>query len=101
MKPFIKRLKEADIINRIQNKFFIKIGLFYSSEFPEEVAIREIEPLYYKKQVDINDARLLEEYAIKHRGKEHYSKNILPRLKNNDRFKGFAIIDREENEVAY
>ena len=101
MKMFIKKFKDQDIINRIQNKFFIRIGLFTSLNTNFEIQTRQLDTNYFKKQVDSSDELLLKEYANKHRGKNHYQKNILPRLRNENGFKGFAVIDQKKNKIAY
>ena len=101
MKKFIKKLKDRDLINRIQNKFFIRIGLFVSSGIESEIKPRKIERNYIKKEIQIKDEILLKEYASKYRGQYHYQKNILPRLQQETRFKGFAVIDQITNEIAY
>jgi ribosomal protein S18 acetylase RimI-like enzyme len=101
MKIFLNRLKEKDIINRIQNKFFIRIGLFKSSNISGSIPSREIDNIYAKKQINFLDERLLKEYASKHRGNNHYEENILPRLTNHNRFKAFGVIDMEKDEIAY
>ena len=101
MKIFLNRLKEKDIINRIQNKLFIRIGLFQTDAISGAATRQEIDPIYSKKRMDILDERLLKEYATKHRGQNHYEMNILPRLINPDRFEGFGVIDLEKDEIAY
>lgn len=101
MKAFINKIKDKDLINRLQNKFFIKIGLFISSNIEHNSKIRKLDNNYIKKEVDINDEELLKEYSAKHRGQYHYIKNILPRLQQENRFKGFAVIDLINNKIAY
>tara|TARA_B110000967_G_C18901733_1_gene576028 strand:- start:8007 stop:8615 length:609 start_codon:yes stop_codon:yes gene_type:complete len=101
MRTFIKRLRDKDLINRIQNKFFIKIGVFSFSRIEGEGKIRKIGDNYLKKQIDISDEILLKDYAIKHRGQNHYQKNIFPRLEQKNRFKGFIVLDKIKNEIVY
>jgi len=93
--------KGRDLLNRIQNKFFIRIGLFVSSSIRSELKIRKLNKNYIKKEIGIGDELLLKGYAMKHRGLNHYQQNIFPRLQQKNRFKGFAVLDKIENEIVY
>ena len=98
----MRKLKGNDLKNRIQNKFFIRLGLYVFSDF-KTLIIRQIkiDSRYKKKEVSIQDKDLLERYSKNYRGKDHFRKNILPRVKDSDKFKGFAIIDTNNSEIAY
>lgn len=97
----LSKIKNSDILNRILNKIYIKIGLFVFLEIESQSLDKEVDSYYVKKILDVDDKILLMDYASKYRSNSHYIKNILPRIEQENRFKAFAVIDELKNEIAY
>jgi len=94
---FISNVKK--ILSKVQNKIYIKIGLFSTNYFTE--CESEIETKFKPIIVSLNEKELLKEYALNYRSANHYEKNIYPRLEKKERFKGFAVLDTEKNIIVY
>lgn len=101
MKRFIRVLQDKDLKTKILNRLYINIGLFVLPEIIIPVLDRAIDPRYKIVIVSSEHLDLLKKYAEGNRNKEHYEKNIVTRINENERFKGFAVLDTRENEIAY
>ena len=52
-------------------------------------------------KVDESHLRLLKNYANMYRRKDHYEKNIKPRILQGNRFIGIGVLDNNKQKIAY
>jgi O-antigen/teichoic acid export membrane protein/GNAT superfamily N-acetyltransferase len=75
---------------------------FYKLSNPVKINnFRGIDNKYVIKIVSNKDAGLLKEYSDKNRSKGHFERNIKPRLKDQKKYIGIAVIDKLKNKLAY
>jgi ribosomal protein S18 acetylase RimI-like enzyme len=75
---------------------------FYKLSNPVKINnFRGIDNKYVIKIVSNGDANLLKEYSNKNRLKDHFERNIKPKLKDQKKYIGIAVIDKLKNKLSY
>ena len=96
-------LKESfkDIFIKIKNILIVGEN-FHKLSNPVKINnFRGIDNKYVIKIVSNEDENLLKEYSDKNRLKGHFERNIRPRLKDQKKYMGIAVIDKIKNKLAY
>ena len=90
-----------EIYIKLKNKLVIGEN-FYKLSNPVGIKnLRDVDNKYNIKIVSNGDADLLKEYSDKNRSKGHFERNIKPRLKDQKKHIGIAVIDKLKNKLAY
>ena len=96
-------LKEnfKEIFVKFKNKLVIGENFYKLSDPVRIKNLRDVDNKYTIKIVSNEDAGLLKEYSEKNRWKGHFERNINPRLKDQKKYIGIAVIDKLKNKLAY
>lgn len=97
----MKELLKHNFFYKVKNKLYVELGLFSLDKVLNKYNDKLLPKNYKIFEAENVDEELLRQYSKKYRSKNHFEKNILPRLKNSNRFKGFVVIDLYTNELAY
>ncbi len=102
-------LRRSDALTESFREIYIKIKNilimgenFYKLSNPVKINnFRGIDNKYIIKIVSNGDIDLLKEYSDNNRLKGHFERNIKPRLKDQKKYIGIAVIDKLKNKLSY
>ena len=90
-----------EIYIEIKNRFTIGENFYKLSDPVRIKNLRDVDNKYTIKIVSNKDSGLLKEYSDKSRPKGHFERNINPRLKDQKKYIGIAVIAKLKNKLVY
>ena len=88
---------------KIKRKIYYRQNIYLKNlvEFKSHGFTTTVKDKFKVVKVNESHIRLLKDYANMYRRKEHYEKNIKPRILESKRFTGIGVLDNNKQKIAY